>query len=184
MFVNVFSLFRFYLPLEYGMTLHLNKHDFPSPKDALCQVWLKLALWFLRRRFLKFVNVFSPFPYYLPLEKGGVLHLNKLESPSPKNALCQVWLKLASGSWEEDENVKSLQTDGRTTDIRRSEKLTWAFSSGEIKTTRKKVSVGALGLLSSFTCAWARKLSSIYKNTTQAHWVSSTWLRWRTFWCW
>ena len=42
------------------------------------------------------------------------LHLNKLESPSPKNALCQVWLKLASGSGEEDENVKSLQTDGRT----------------------------------------------------------------------
>ena len=76
------------------------------------------------------------------------------------------------------------RTDGRTTDIRRSEKLTWAFSSGEIKTTRKKVSVRALGLLSSFTCAWARNLSSIYKNTTQAHWVSSTWLRWRTFWCW
>ena len=99
MFVNIFSLFRFYLPLEYGTTLHLNKHDFPSPKDALCQVWLKLALWFLRRRFLKFVNVFSPFPYYLPLEKGGVLHLNKLESPSPKNALCQVWLKLAQWFW-------------------------------------------------------------------------------------
>ena len=55
------------------------------------------------------------------------LHLNKLESPSPKNALCQVWLKLASGSGEE-ENVKSLQTDRLvdrlTTDDRRSEKLT------------------------------------------------------------
>ena len=43
-----------------------------------------------------------------------------------------------SGSWEEDENGKSLQTGGqtdrRTTDDRRSEKLTWAFSSGELKT--------------------------------------------------
>ena len=56
------------------------------------------------------------------------LHLNKLESPSPKNALCQVWLKLASGSGEEDENVKSLQIDGQvdrlTTDDSPSEKLT------------------------------------------------------------
>ena len=32
--------------------------------------------------------------FYLPLEKSGALHLNKLESPSPKDALCQVWLKL------------------------------------------------------------------------------------------
>ena len=41
--------------------------------------------------------------------------MNKLESPSPKDALCQLWLKLhwPSGSGEEDENVKSLQTDGR-----------------------------------------------------------------------
>ena len=31
---------------------------------------------------------------YLPMGKGGALHLNKFESPSSKNALCQVWLKL------------------------------------------------------------------------------------------
>ena len=36
---------------------------------------------------------FSLFRNYLPLEKGGALYLNKLESPSPKDALCQVWLK-------------------------------------------------------------------------------------------
>ena len=28
--------------------------------------------------------------YYLPLDNGGALHLNKLESSSLKNALCQV----------------------------------------------------------------------------------------------
>ena len=55
--------------------------------------WFKLAQWFLERRFFKIVNAFSQFPNYLPLEKGGDLHLNKLESPSTKNALCQVWLK-------------------------------------------------------------------------------------------
>ena len=42
--------------------------------------------------FFKFVKVFSQFPNYLPLEKGGGLHLNKLEDPSPKDALFQVWL--------------------------------------------------------------------------------------------
>ena len=39
--------------------------------------------------FLNFVNVYSPFRYYLPLEKGGGLHLNKLESPSPRDTLYQ-----------------------------------------------------------------------------------------------
>ena len=70
------------------------KIESPSPKDGLYQVWLKLAQWFWRR-FFNFVNVFLLFGNNLPLEKGGALHLNKLESPSPKDALCQVWLKLA-----------------------------------------------------------------------------------------
>ena len=30
-----------------------------------------------------------------PLEKGVALHLNKIESYLHKNALCQVWMKLA-----------------------------------------------------------------------------------------
>ena len=79
------------------MVLHLKKLESPSPNDALCQVRLKLAQWFWRRRFFNFVNVFSLFRNYLPLEKGGALYLNKLESSPPKNALCQVWLKLAQG---------------------------------------------------------------------------------------
>ena len=76
------------------MVLHLTKLESPSPKDALCKVGLKLAQWFWRRRYSNFVDVFSLFHNYLPLEKGGALHLNKLETPSPKDALCQVWLKL------------------------------------------------------------------------------------------
>ena len=144
-FINVFSLFRNYLLLEKGGALHLNKLEFPSPKDALCQVWLKLAQWFWRKRFFNFVNVFSLFRNYLPLEKGGALHLNKLESPPPKDVLCQVWLKLAQWFWRRRwkcEKFTDRQTDGRTNgrtdrqtpDDRWSEKLTWAFSSGELKT--------------------------------------------------
>ena len=72
--------------------------------------------------------------------KGVALHLNKLESPSAKDALCQVWLKLAQWFWRRRWNVKSLgrrqrrqRRQRRTTDKFWSEKLTWAFGSGELK---------------------------------------------------
>ena len=73
---------------------------------------------------------------YLPLEKGVALHLNKLKSPLLKDALCQVWLKLAKWFWNRRwkcEKLTDRQTDGQTTDRKWSEKLTWAFSSGELK---------------------------------------------------
>ena len=47
-------LFCNYLPLEKGRALHLNKLESPLTNDALCQVWLKLAQWFWRRKFFKF----------------------------------------------------------------------------------------------------------------------------------
>ena len=81
-------------PLGKGMVIYLNKLESPLLKDALCQVWLRLAKRFWRRRFLNFINAFSLFHNYLPLEKCGALHLNKLQFPSPKDTLCQVWLKL------------------------------------------------------------------------------------------
>ena len=69
------------------MVFYLKKLESPSPKDTLCQDWLKLAQWFWKREFINFVNVFSLLCNYLPLEKSRALHLNKLESPSHKNAL-------------------------------------------------------------------------------------------------
>ena len=63
-----------------------------SPKDALCKVWLKLALWIYRRIFLNLVNVFSLFCNYLSLEKKVILYLYKCEFPLPKDcALCFGW---------------------------------------------------------------------------------------------
>ena len=59
------------------------------------------------------VNIFSLFLYYLPLKNGGALHLNKLESFSPKNALCQVWLKLTQSFWRRCRKCEKL-TDKRT----------------------------------------------------------------------
>jgi hypothetical protein len=62
----------------------LNNLESPLPKDDLYQVWLKLASWFWRRRFLKIFSVFLLFCYYLPLEKDNPLHFNNLESPPPQ----------------------------------------------------------------------------------------------------
>ena len=34
-------------PLKKGVAPHLYKLEFPLPKNVLCKIWLKLALWFL-----------------------------------------------------------------------------------------------------------------------------------------
>ena len=39
--------------------------------------------------------IFRYFVVLSHLEKSVALHLNKFESPSTNNAVCQVWLKLA-----------------------------------------------------------------------------------------
>ena len=85
--------------LNGSSILHLNKFKFPSPKDTLFHVWLKLVQWYRRKRIKSFVNVFSLSRNYLPLKKGVTLHLSKLQSSSTKDALCQVWLKLAWWLW-------------------------------------------------------------------------------------
>jgi hypothetical protein len=93
--------------------------------------------------FLKIFSVFLLFRYYLSYEKGYPFCLNKLESLSPKDDLCQVWLKLAQWFWR-SRKCKSLQVDRQTDGS--GQKLTWAFSSGELKTTKydKNLSVKSL----------------------------------------
>ena len=152
----------------------------PSSKDALCQVWSKLAQKFFKR-FLNFINVFSLFCnyMYLSMEKGGVwsklarwfwarflnfinvFSLFLLLSPLGKGwgpSFVQTWIPFTQGYFVPSlveispvvlEKMKMwrvyIQTDGQTdgwtdgwtkrqtTDSRWSEKLTWAFSSVELK---------------------------------------------------
>jgi hypothetical protein len=87
---NSFLLFRYYLPLEKGYPLLLNKFESHSLKDNLCQVWLKLAQWFWRRRFLNDPTPFLHFCDYRPFEEDLALYLSKLEFPLPKYNLHQV----------------------------------------------------------------------------------------------
>ena len=109
---TLFLHFCDYLPFEEGQALSLNQLDTPSPKDDKYQVWMKLDQWFWRRRFLNIFSVFLHFRYYLPLEMTDGHHLNKSESPSPKDDLCQVWLKLAQWFRRRSRKCKSLQTNG------------------------------------------------------------------------
>ena len=117
-FVNIFLLFRDYLLLEKGWGPSFEQTCMPISQGCFGQIKLKLAHSFLGRKFLNFVKVFSLFHNHLSLEKGGALHLNKLESSSPRILCAKFGLNWPSGSREEDENVKSLQTDGLTTDNR------------------------------------------------------------------
>ena len=120
---------KHYLLFENRMALPLNKLEFPSPKDALCQVWFKLAQQFWRRRFLNFINIFLLIRNFLPV-KGRGLHLNKFASPSSKNTLCQVWLKLAKcSSEEEEENMKSLRKPQAIRKAHLSFQFKWAKNS-------------------------------------------------------
>ena len=65
-FVNVFLLSRYYLPMEKGMALPLNKLKFSSSKNAYCQVGQNLPF--------GFGEDVNEFRYYLPLEKDVALH--------------------------------------------------------------------------------------------------------------
>ena len=102
-----------------------------------CQNWPVIV----ENKIFKICHVFSQFSNYLPLKKGGAFHLDKLESRHPRMLCAKFGWNWPSGSGEENENVKSLRQRRqrrqrqrrRTTDKFWSEKLTWAFGSGELK---------------------------------------------------
>jgi hypothetical protein len=59
-----------------------NLNSLHPTQDNLYQVWLNLACWFWRRRFLKIFSVFYTVSLLSPL------HLNKLKSPPPPRMIC------------------------------------------------------------------------------------------------
>ena len=115
---------------SYDYTITLIKRE---RKKALSPFW-EFNVSYLQKNWNHFKFCHCIFAIFLlsPLGKGRGPSFDELEFPSPKNALCQVWLKLAL--LREDEYVKSLwQWRWQTTDKYRSEKLTCAFSSAELK---------------------------------------------------
>ena len=60
---------------------------------------IEIGLLVLEKKIFKNFQYVLLFCGYLPLEKSNPLHFNNLESPPPKDNLCQVWLKLAQRFW-------------------------------------------------------------------------------------
>ena len=66
-FVNELPLFRYYLPLEKERGLHLNKIDFPLPKDfvpnlvEISQVVLEKKIFKLSLIYFRYFVIISPF---------------------------------------------------------------------------------------------------------------------------
>ena len=75
---------NFIIILEKGGALHWNKLESPTAKDALCQVWLNWPSGSGEEFFFYFVNVFTQFRNYLPLEKGRVFFYSKLNPLQPR----------------------------------------------------------------------------------------------------
>mgnify|MGYP003691357863 CR=1 FL=1 len=78
--------------------------------------------------------------FVILLEKVGALHLNKPEYPLPKDALCQVWLKLAQLFWRRRykcEKFTTTTTTATTTTTDNGQILTRKahFGSGELKSS-------------------------------------------------
>ena len=62
-FVNVFFLIRHWLPLERNVCLHLNKLEFPLPKNE----WAKFGPVVHENKIFNVVNVCLLLGYHIPL---------------------------------------------------------------------------------------------------------------------
>ena len=91
-----FRYFAFISPWKYGEALNLNKLESPSLKDALCicSVWLKLAQWFWRRRFLNFFNLFRYFVIISQWKGAGPLHLEQTWIPYTQGCIVSSMVKI------------------------------------------------------------------------------------------
>ena len=66
-----------------------------TPRVALCKISVIWLIWPSgsgQKDFLNLVNEFLQFPYYLSLEIGMTLHLNKRKFPKPKDDLCNCFV--------------------------------------------------------------------------------------------
>ena len=104
-------------PLGRGVALYLNKLEIPFIQGCFVLSLDEISVVVLKKKIFQYFQNNFTFSLLSPLEKGVALHLNKLESPPPKDALCQVWLKLVQWFWRRSwkcEKFTDGQTDKRT----------------------------------------------------------------------
>ena len=116
-----FSLLCYYLPLEKGVDLLLNKLESLVTQGIFCAKfgwnWSSGSgeeVVF----FYNFINVFSLFSCHFPFKEEAVLLLKKLEFPLPRILCAKFDWEWLCGSGEEVENGNSFQTTNRQTDGR------------------------------------------------------------------
>ena len=132
-FFNVFLLFPNYLPLEKDGPLHSNKLEFPLPKNALCQVFLKLAKWFLRRSIFFILSMYLHYFVIISPWKRAGPSFEQNWIPFTQGCFLPSLVEIGSVVLEEKMKCERIM-DRQTRKDRWSEKLTWAFSSSELKT--------------------------------------------------
>jgi hypothetical protein len=80
----------------------------------LYQVCIEIGLLVLENKiFTNFQCIFTPL-LFSHLGEGLSPSFVQFRIPSPKDDLCQVWLKLAQWFWRRSKKCESLQTDGQT----------------------------------------------------------------------
>ena len=89
-----FSLFHYFIPFEKAMTLHLNKLEFPFPKDTLCKL-VEIGPFVLAKTILKFRQCIFTFSLLYPLWNWRGPSIKQVWTPFKKDYMYQVWLKLA-----------------------------------------------------------------------------------------
>ena len=100
-FVNVFSLFRNYLPLEKGVALHMNKFESPSPNGCIVPSLVEIGPMVLEKFFLISSMYFSYFVIISHWKRvWSFIIIQKMKPPSTKNTFCSVWLKSAPWFWK------------------------------------------------------------------------------------
>ena len=139
--VNVFMLLCYYFPLEKSGPFIWRDLNPLYPRMLCAKFDWNWTGGSGEEDFLILSMYFSYFVIISPSKKVGPFIWTILNPLHPRMLCAKFGWYWPSGFGEEDENVKSLQTDGQTdgrtdrqtTDDRWSEKLTWAFSSGELK---------------------------------------------------
>ena len=130
-------LFRNYLSLEIGEVLHLKNTWMIFTQECVVPSLVEIVPVVLEKIF-KFVQRILVFLFVniSPLKRAGPFIWMNVRPYQQRMHCAKFGWNLARGSREENENVKSLRQRRwrRTTDKFWSEKLTWAFDSGELKT--------------------------------------------------
>ena len=120
-FLHCIFAFSWQSPVGKVCALYLNKIEIPLPEDAWCQIWLNLVLWFLRRRFFNFVNVF-----YLLEGKDGTSY-KLIWIPFTKGCFVPSLVEIVPLVLEKKMKMWKVYDNNDDSDDSDDDKLTWAF---------------------------------------------------------